>query len=532
MKIKQAIRYLRISTDRQSNFSIDGQDMQTKAWCEREGVEIIDTFIDEGYSARNFDRPDMKRLNKFIEQHYRTTDYLVVNAFDRFSREAGEAIVAIKKLQKKFAVKVVSVSEGVTFDADDPGSFFYAGLMLLKGEDEIIRNRGRINLGIYTAKKKEGRYLGAAPIGYKNSRDHNNKPIIQIDEARAPMIRYIFQAFINNMPLLEIEKRAKEMGLTYCGHGSINKILKCYAYTGLLHVNAYKEHPEELVEGIHQAIIDRTTWNEVQLRLTGKGRAPRQIVNDIMPLRSVLLCHCGHPLTGAASRGRHGGLFYYYKCREQKHNNISIKKAHAQLEEILKHMSIPQDIIYHIYVASEAEMKKRLEEKSKTLKIKKSELDHAETKLISVEEKWINNQISFETYQRWHSELNQQRMSLHTQIDRLSQDEAATWNLLQKNLDKLGDLLGVYNGMNTLEKQQLIRLGFNSRLYYKDGSYRTPFIMDIFSHNTLILKQKKLILLDEEKGFPSEIPSGGARRHEIEPSLYSLLTFLDTIKSA
>jgi len=43
MKIKRAIRYLRISTDRQSNFSIDGQGMQTEQWCERNNVEIIDT---------------------------------------------------------------------------------------------------------------------------------------------------------------------------------------------------------------------------------------------------------------------------------------------------------------------------------------------------------------------------------------------------------------------------------------------------------------------------------------------------------
>src|SRR5437868_4274454 len=120
MKQKRAIRYLRISTDRQSNFSIDGQDMQTKHWCDRNNVEIIDTFIDEGYSARNFDRPDMNRLNTFIEKHYRSIDYLVVNAYDRFSRDAGEALVAIKKLQKQFGVSVVSVNEGVTFDGDDP----------------------------------------------------------------------------------------------------------------------------------------------------------------------------------------------------------------------------------------------------------------------------------------------------------------------------------------------------------------------------------------------------------------------------
>lgn len=93
MKTKRAIRYLRISTDRQSNFSISGQDQQTSHWCERNKVEVVDTFIDEGYSAKNFYRPDMQRLNAFIQKHYRTVDYLVVNDFTRFSRDAGEALV-------------------------------------------------------------------------------------------------------------------------------------------------------------------------------------------------------------------------------------------------------------------------------------------------------------------------------------------------------------------------------------------------------------------------------------------------------
>lgn len=212
MKIKRAIRYLRISTDRQSNFSIDGQGMQTEQWCERNNVEIIDTFIDEGYSARNFDRPDMNRLNEFLQKHYRTVDYLVVNDFTRFSRDTGEALVAIKKLQKKFAVKLVSVNEGITFDADDPGSFFYAGLMLLKGEDEIIRNRGRINMGIYTGKKKEGRYLNKAPFGYLNGRDAANKPIIIVDKDKVQIIKYIFSAYFNNVPINEIYKHITNIG--------------------------------------------------------------------------------------------------------------------------------------------------------------------------------------------------------------------------------------------------------------------------------------------------------------------------------
>jgi DNA invertase Pin-like site-specific DNA recombinase len=531
MKLKRAIRYLRISTDRQSNFSIDGQDMATRHWCERNNVEIVDTFTDEGYSARNFDRPDMNRLNAFISKHYRTIDYLIVNAYDRFSRDAGEALVAIKKLQKQFGVSVVSVNEGVIFDGDDPGSFFYAGLMLLKGEDEIIRNRSRINMGIYQAKKMQGRYLGAAPFGYKNTRDEHNKPIIVIDENRAPVIRYVFEAFLSNTPLYEIYRHACAIGLTYRGNGSVTKILKCPVYTGLIHVKAYKNYPEELVEGIHEAIINRTDWNQAQEKLSGRSKYKTQLTNEDLPLRGVLKCHCGKALTGAASTGRHGGRFYYYKCATSGHNTINVKRAHAQFQEVLKYMSLPERLVSAIRDHSEEQLEQRLKENTSMLRNKRNELEEANKKLTSVEEKWINNQMSFDTYQRWYSDLTNKRMSLSAQIDNLRQDQQQVWTVLYQQLDKLTDMQALYNSADTLQKQQIVRLGFDSQLYYKSEVYRTPYILPVFSHNSLILKEKNLLIVEQKRGLFEKVPSGGAEQPLIEP-LSHFLSYISAIKIA
>ena len=510
---KAAIRYLRISTDRQSNFSIDGQDMQTRHWCDRNEVEIIDTFTDEGYSARNFDRPDFIRLNAFIEKHFRKVDYLVVNAFDRFSRQAGEAIVEIKKLQKKFAIKVVSVSEGVTFDANDPGSFFYAGLMLLKGEDEIIRNRNRINMGIYTAKVKEGRYLGSAPIGYLNSRDERKKPIIVIDEEKLPIVRYCFEAFLNDVPMKHIYEVALQMGLKKKSHSYIQEtVLKNPVYTGLLFVKAYKDEPDQLVEGIHEAIIDRFTWNQVQEKLNVRRGSATQILSDAMPLRSVLKCHCGLPLTGAPSRSRNGSYYHYYKCKVSRHLNLSATKAHDRLEEVWKYLSLPHYMVANLQNKSEQVLEERMKANSKSLSAHRRELAEAETKLKSVEEKWILNQMAFETYQRWYSELTGQRMALRGKIEKLSQDQDSIYTLFQTELVKLEDLNFLYCQSSTVQKQQLVRLVFDSKLYWKDDTYRTAYLMAVFRHNELILNDKKLLVVDKKSGFREEIRSGGADR--------------------
>lgn len=509
MSVKRCIIYLRISTERQSNFSIDGQRNATQQWCERNKVAIVDTFVDEGYSARNFDRPDFMRLNEFIKKHHRTVDYLVINAFDRFSRDAGEAIVAIKKLQRQFAIKVVSVAEGVTFDADDPGSFFYAGLMLLKGEDEIIRNRSRINMGIYTAKKQEGRYLGAAPIGYENARDERGKPIIKPCEATMPIVRYIFAQFLSRVPINEILKGAIAMGFAQKANGAIQRILQNRVYIGQVHVKAYKDAPEEWVTGIHQPIISAVDFYRVQDLLRPKQVHTR--LNDAFPLRGVVRCHCGLPLTGSASRGRHGGLFNYYKCNKPGHNNNnSTEKMHQQLDEVWNYMSLPASVVKGIRQESMRLMEEQQKANRQLYRKKASEYDQVMEKLQSVEDKWITNQLTFDSYNRWYTGLNNQRQQLKAKMDELSADENELWSLLKNELDMATDLRYVYNSCDLLSKQQMIKLGFDNRLYYEDKIYRTPFLISIFRYNELILKQKKLLLITEKNEKSCDFSSGGA----------------------
>ena len=122
--MKKGIRYLRFSRNGQSNGSIEWQDLNTAPWFQRNNVELVDTFIDAGFSARTFDRPDMAKLTAFIVKHYRTVDYLVVDNMDRFSRDAGEALILVKGLQKKYSIQIVSVSEGIIFDYYETGNFF------------------------------------------------------------------------------------------------------------------------------------------------------------------------------------------------------------------------------------------------------------------------------------------------------------------------------------------------------------------------------------------------------------------------
>ncbi len=513
--MKKGIRYIRISKEKQSNFSIDSQLTYTQQWFEREKVEMVDTFIDDGYTAQNFDRPDFDKLWKFIEIHHKKVDYLVVNNFDRFSRDAGEALMKIKQLQNKYSISVVSVIEGVTFDRNDPGSFFYTGLLLLKGEDEIIRHKNRINLGIYTAKKQFGRYLGAAPFGYNNARDSQNKPIIVINEQEAEIIRFMFQSFLLGTPDYIIRDDARRMGMRLASNSAVQRVLTNLVYTSLLRVKGFKGAPDEIVEAIHPPIIDRATWLQVQDKLR-PGKA-KFIADDSLPLRGELLCHCGKKLTGAASTGKSGAQYYYYKCpTTSKHNNLSANRIHEQLEEALEFMSLPNHLITAIRNRAQSMLEEKLKSNTRAIADHRRNLEQTEKQLVSIEEKYINDKMNFDTYTRWHTDLTQKRINLRAQIDNLGRDQGEIWTLLDEQLDRLQDLRQLYTMARTMQKQQLLGLVFDHKLYYREGVYRTPYIMPVFSHNWLFLKEKNLLIWEKSGGENGKIPSGGAGGTVIE----------------
>jgi site-specific DNA recombinase len=98
-------------------------------------------------------------------------------------------------------------------------------------------------------------------------------------------------------------------------------------------------------------------------------------VDDEIPLRRVVKCHCGVPLTGAPSRGKSGKYFYYYKCKHSKHNNISAIKAHEQFLNACDLMSIPEKQIKEIRKGCYASMEEEIKNNSKKAVEKKHELE-------------------------------------------------------------------------------------------------------------------------------------------------------------
>jgi site-specific DNA recombinase len=519
----KAIRYLRFSSDGQSQHSIERQDMITTSWFRSGNVEMIDTFTDEGHSAKTFDRPDVQALFAFIKKN-RGIDYLVVAELTRFSRDLGDAVNMVKKIQFSYGVKIVSASRSAIYDCSDSNSYFMMALEFLQGESENIKRTNDINGGIYTAKTEKGKYIGArAPYGYKKQ----DGKLVQ-DETKAAIVRFIFDAWLSRMPQYLVEQEAKKKGFPHSSSDPLRKLLKNPLYMGYQQVKAWKNLPGGLFAiKDFEPIISVDEFNQAQ-QLFLRDVKQRTELSEEFPLRSVVKCHCGKPLTGAPSRSRNGSYYNYYKCVHGGHVNVSSKIMHSQLTEIFRHMNLSSRMVAIIEERSSVLLKERLQQQQRQLLQKRTQYSKLQEKIENLEEKWINNQMQFETYDRWFSSFNQERIALNADIERMQRDTTRADALLKTNLDQLRSLDVIYEKAGITEKQEIVRRVFDSSLYYQNRTYRTAYVMPVFAHNLLILKQQQLLEVDAEK---EGARLGGAEQPPIEP-LFDFLSFLSSIKVA
>jgi site-specific DNA recombinase len=84
---KRAILYARVSTEEQARrgYSVAQQLEACRAWCAREGYEILEEISDEGWSGASLERPGMDRARDLVGAG--GVSIVVAQDRDRFARE-------------------------------------------------------------------------------------------------------------------------------------------------------------------------------------------------------------------------------------------------------------------------------------------------------------------------------------------------------------------------------------------------------------------------------------------------------------
>lgn len=319
--MKTAAIYARYSCDAQTEQSIEGQLHVCKEYAERNGIVILDTYIDRAMTGTNDNRPDFQRMIK--DSAEKRWNFILVYKLDRFSRNKFESVINRKKLSDN-GVKVLSAMENIP---DTPEGIILESLLEGMNQYFSAELSQKVKRGMRETRLKGYYQGGGLPYGY---RVEDRK--IVVDEEQAKNVRYMFEQFAKGVYVREIIEALTARGVTYHGKpfakNTVYNILKNEKYCGVYH------HGEERIDNMYPQIVPDEIFERVR-NITESNKHGKRSVEVTYLLRHKLVCgYCGQSVIAENGTARNGERRYYYKCRGRKARVNDCKKAAVPKEEL------------------------------------------------------------------------------------------------------------------------------------------------------------------------------------------------------
>lgn len=356
---KHAIAYIRISSQRQINGeSPETQQQAINNYASTHGIKIVKTFYDEAKSGKNTDRPALKDLLLYAEKNKGDIDHVIVYKMNRASRDMISYITGFLLPLRRLNINIQSATEPT---GDGVYGQFMEMFNILVGQMDNETKRA-FTVDNMTNLSLQGWWQAPAMIGYDIHKVPNEvgkmRPTLKPNHA-APLVRQVLERFSEgNITKAELTRYAVSIGLRSrygkkLSEDRIHAMIKHPIYAGYV---ANKQTNWELVEGKHEAIISRDTYETNQTLLYGKRKRVgeiRKMFNPDYPLKGLVLCpSCMKPLYASAPKTGAGGKSPRYHCSRAtcrgKYKSIKADVMHKDFEEMLRNIR-PDDRLLALY---------------------------------------------------------------------------------------------------------------------------------------------------------------------------------------
>ena len=332
--------YARVSTERQQERgTISSQLDALRAAADADGHEVVEEFIDDGYSGSRLDRPALDRLRDAAEAG--VLDGVICLAADRLARVYAYQVLIIEELAR-FGVNVRFL-EGPAH-GEDPQTTLLVQMQGVIAEYERAKIAERYRRGkLYRARQGEIPFWKTS-YGHRRVVPTNGGPArIEIFEPEAEIVRWIFNAYVEKRRSVrqisfDLLNRGipSPTGKPIWGTSTITRLLRNEAYIGTVYYNRRehfdgngrrgarnrktrsRERPrEEWIPIPVPAIVDRDAFARVkQVSRDNSKWNPRGAEWGVWLLRGLIECgHCHLGCNCHRMRGRNGTWHRYYYCR-------------------------------------------------------------------------------------------------------------------------------------------------------------------------------------------------------------------------
>ena len=337
--------YLRLSKEdnenMESNSIFNQKELIDQYISGKNDLQLVDYYIDDGYSGTNFNRPGFRRLLKDMKN--KKINCIIVKDLSRFARSHIEADMYFENIFPALNIRFISVIENIdSFENPDSMDNLIVPFKNLLN-DAYAKDISKKVKGALLTKRLNGEFIGTtATYGYL--KDLKDKHKLIIDKDASKIVIKIFNDIIegktaseiadelnNNKVLTPYAYKMKNDNIEIDKKWNakmINVILKNRVYTGDLiqgkkKVENYRTHKlittnkDEwiITENHHEPIISKEKFDEVQEILNKNKSARNNKEKDLF--YSFLKCaDCGSSFTLRKVKN-----YEYYYCTSYVRNS-------------------------------------------------------------------------------------------------------------------------------------------------------------------------------------------------------------------
>ena len=353
-----AALYCRLSRDdnmdSESN-SIQNQRKILQKAAKDKGYTDTIFFVDDGITGTTMKRPGFQKMLTAIEAGY------ISAVFVKDLSRLGRNYIEVGKLTEEFFplhdIRLVAVSDGVDSDEGEDDFTPFKNIMNEYYAKDISKKRRIVN----KMKGNAGVPLSPPPYGYIKNPDDPRFWIVEPEAAE--VVRRIYCMALEGYGLAETATRLAADGVvnptyywrsrgtsrggskstvepTKWGHTTVKKILTLQEYCGdVINFKSYSksykmkkriENPEEnraIFLNVHEAIIDRQTWEKVQALQKGTRRKKPTVTQEPSVFSGLLKCpECGGNLNFHFNQNNHDIKFF--SCQNHNSGYRKCSKTH------------------------------------------------------------------------------------------------------------------------------------------------------------------------------------------------------------
>lgn len=495
---KKTFAYLRLSREEAQSgesASIKNQRLMITNYCSQHGLNLVRTFVDDGWSGGNFERPGFQEMMQELEKG--RADIVITKDLSRLGRDMVEASYYAEQYYPEHGIRYIAIADNFDTEHENIMAPFQFAM-----NEVYLRDGSRKVKDVLRTKREQGQYCACPPYGYK--KEKGNKNHLVPDEVTAPVVKRIFRQAANGDSSRRIALDLNQDGIIpplkyrvlyrddfsevgasrmsdIWNYTTVKRILKNRVYLGhtvlgrsrKVSVKSKKKVaiPKEdwaVTENTHEALVTTEIFELAQENL-GRGTSCYKAYDHVRKsiFSGIAVCgKCGYSLCscGTVYKGERE-KYWFLSCTHQRKEIANpcdgVRIRYADLVEVVRQelsyvISLSDD---QIQAMAKAAIDREVSEDN--LALKKVQREKAKARLAVIDKMisklYLDNaegRLADNRLEKMVADLEAESDQLSQQMEDLNPVEIAAD--IQRQYDQFAEHIRRYTDMTTLDREKLV----------------------------------------------------------------------------